>query len=130
MNKVPLSKAAIDIIERRLAVAAGPWLFPKAGGDGHATPAFIGIPHRSACKRAGIKGYTIHDHRHSFATYCDVMNIPRLIWDGLLGHSSGLMAELYSGHDFGKERLGCMEAWGDRLAAALGENVVELRDTK
>jgi integrase len=126
MNKVPLSRAALDIISRRVEATDGPWLFPKAGGAGHATPAFIGIPHRSACERAGIKGYTIHDHRHSFGTYCDIMNIPRLIWDGLLGHSSGLMAELYSGHDFGTERLDCMEAWANRIATALGENVTEL----
>jgi integrase len=128
-NKVPLSGAAMSIINRRLKATDGPWLFPKSGGEGHATPAFIGIPHRSACKRAGIKNYTIHDHRHTFGTYADIMNIPRLVWDGILGHSSGLMAELYSGHDFGKERLDCMEAWANRIAASLGENVIELRDT-
>ncbi len=128
MNKVPLSKAALGIIERRLESTNGPWVFPKSGGAGPATPAFIGIPHRSACKRAEIKGYTIHDHRHSFATYADIMNIPRLIWDGILGHSSGLMAELYSGHDFGSERLECMEAWANRVAAAIGENVVDLKN--
>jgi integrase len=125
MNKVPLSKAAMNIIERRQEATDSPWLFPKSGGDGHATPAFIGIPHRSACKRAGITGYTIHDHRHSFATYCDIMDIQRLIWDGLLGHSSGILAELYSGHDHAQERRECMEAWANRIAMALGENVIE-----
>ena len=58
------------------------------------------------------------------------MNIPRLIWDGLLGHSSGLMAELYSGHDFASERLSCMEAWANRIAAALGENVTSLDERR
>ena len=128
MNKVPLSKAAMSIIERRQEAPDSPWLFPKAGDKkSHATPAFLGIPHRSACKRAKIEGYTVHDHRHTFATYCDIMDIPRLIWDGLLGHSSGILAELYSGHDHAQERRECMEAWANRIATALGDNVIEFK---
>ena len=58
------------------------------------------------------------------------MNIPRLIWDGILGHVRSDMAELYSGFDFAEQRLDCMEKWADRIAAALGDNVVSLERSR
>ena len=54
------------------------------------------------------------------------MGVSRLIWDGIMGHSANGMADLYSGHDFAEQRLDCMERWADRIAAALGDNVVSL----
>ena len=141
--KVPLSAAAVGIIEahiadleeaevrrakrRRRAPEPVTWLFPKLrGGEGPAGLTFTGKPHRVACARAKIEGYTAHDHRHTFATHCEQMGISRLIWDPIMGHSQGSMADLYSGHDFAEERLDCMERWADRIAASMGENVVAL----
>ena len=126
--KVPLPKAAIAIIEELLKEAKGGWLFPNRKGDGPIsaeTPWHRGA-HKSACERAEIAGYTIHDHRHSFATHADAMGVPRLIWDGILGHAQGSMADLYSGHDFAEKRLNCMELWAARIAAAAAGNVVPL----
>ncbi len=54
------------------------------------------------------------------------MGISRLIWDGIMGHVGAAMADLYSGHDFAEQRLDCMEKWANRIAAALGDNVVSL----
>ncbi len=54
------------------------------------------------------------------------MGVSRLIWDGIMGHSANGMADLYSGYDFAEQRLDCMEKWADRIAAALGDNVVSL----
>ena len=131
--KVPLSRAAMAIIEERLAAIPDgeQYLFPKSrGGDGPAGRTFAGKPHRRACKRAGVADYTPHDHRHSFGTHCDIMGIPRLVWDGILGHSAASMAELYSGHDFAEQRLDCGEWTADRIAATLSDNVVPItKDT-
>ena len=126
--KVPLSTAAVGIIEARITeLEEATWLFPKrSGGDGPAGLTFTGKAHRSACKRAGIADYTPHDHRHTFATHMEQMGISRLIWDPILGHSQNAMADLYSGYDFAEQRLDAMEKWADRIAAALGENVVSL----
>ena len=82
--------------------------------------------HRSICKRAKIENYKAHDHRHTFATHMEQMGISRLIWDGIMGHSQGSMADLYSGHDFAEQRLDAMERWADRIAATLADNVVTL----
>jgi integrase len=102
----------------------GPWLFPKRGGGGPAGSTYLFKPHRSACRRANIADYRPHDHRHTLATHCEKMGIPRIVWDGILGHVGTGMADLYSGHDFAEQRLSCMERWADRIAKALSGNVI------
>jgi integrase len=140
--KVPLSGAAVEVIktriaeleqaERRRAKREGrepegiDYLFPKRGGKGPANRTFLAKPHASACKRAKIAGYTLHDSRHTFGTHCDQLGIPRLIWDGILGHTHNGMADLYSGHDFAEKRHQCMVAWANRIAAAGSENVIAM----
>jgi len=127
--KVPLSGWALTIIKARIAAipSTEQYLFSKRGGGEPAGLTFLGIPHRRACARAGIAGYAPHDHRHTFSTHCDAMGIPRLIWDPILGHSVGGMADLYSGFDFADQRLDCVEKWAARIATAAAENVVELK---
>ncbi len=140
--KVPLSTAAVGIIQARIADVeeaerlrarrarrpAGPvtWIFPKRDRDEPATRMYFAQTHRTACQRAGIEDYTIHDHRRTFGWHCDAMGVSRLVWDGIAGHITSSMAELYSGHDFAEWRLACMEQWADRIASALGDNVVSL----
>ena len=142
--KVPLSTAAAGIIQDRIAeledaelrrakrelrdTGLVTWLFPKSlNGNRPIGRAFTGTAHRSACKRAKIADYAMHDHRHTFATHCEQMGINRLIWDPIMGHSQGSMADLYSGHDFAEQRLDCMDRWADRIAATLADNVVPLK---
>jgi integrase len=140
--KVPLSAAAVGIIEarileveeaeRRRALRARrapepvTWLFPGQSGERPAESTLTRNAHRAACTRAEIEDYKAHDHRHTFATHCEQMGVSRLIWDPILGHSANGMADLYSGYDFAEQRLACMERWADRIAAALGDNVVSL----
>ena len=130
--KVPLSTAAVTVIEARIAeLEREPrpvtWLFPGKGGEKPADSSLTGKAHRAACRRAEIEGYKAHDHRHTFATHCEQMGISRLIWDGIMGHVGASMADLYSGHDFAEQRLDCMERWADRIAATLADNVVTLK---
>jgi len=143
--QVPLSQMAVEIIRGRITALEEAervrakrqrrelrpvtWIFP-ARGDSPSGLDFTGKPHRAACERAEIKDYPAHDHRHTFATHCEQMGIPRLIWDGIMGHTNNGMADLYSGHDFAKERLACMERWADRIQAAVSENVVNLDDKR
>ncbi len=139
--KVPLSTAAVAVVEahiadlspqpdrRRAGPVVGPvtWLFPGKGGGKPIDTNLTGNAHRSTCKRAGITGYTPHDHRHTFATHMEQMGVSRLIWDPIMGHSQNGMADLYSGHDFAEQRLDCMEKWADRIAATLSDNVVPIK---
>ncbi len=141
--KVPLSTAAVRIIEARISEleeAERQWakrengesqpikyLFPRGRREKLADTTLTRNAHRSTCKRAKIENYKPHDHRHTFATHCEQMGISRLIWDPIMGHSQNAMADLYSGHDFAEQRLDCMERWADRIAATLSDNVVPLK---
>jgi integrase len=141
--KVPLSAAVVGIIQGRIAEIEEAelrrakrerrdpepvtWLFPGQGGEKPVDPALTRNAHRSTCKRAKIKNYKAHDHRHTFATHCEQMGISRLIWDPIMGHSQGSMADLYSGHDFAEQRLDCMEKWANRIAATMADNVVSIK---
>ena len=140
--KVPLSNMAVNIIKARIATLEKAervrakrqgrelrpveWVFPASDGEGPARLTSTGNLHRAACKRAKIENYRAHDHRHTFATHCEQMGISRLTWDGIMGHSSNGMADLYSGHDFATERLACMDRWASRIMAAVAENVVAI----
>lgn len=141
--KVPLSTAAVGIIEARISEleeAERQWakrengepqaikyLFPRGRREKLADTTLTRNAHRSTCKRSKIENYKPHDHRHTFATHCEQMGISRLIWDPIMGHSQNGMADLYSGHDFAEQRLACMERWADRIAATLSDNVVTLK---
>ncbi len=141
--KVPLSAAAVAIIEARIfgleeverqrakrdnrEPRPVTWLFPAKSGEKPVDPYLTGNSHRTTCKRAKIAGYAMHDWRHTFATHCEQMGIPRLIWDGILGHSANGMADIYSGHDFAEQRLDCMEKWANRIAATLSDDVVPMK---
>ena len=141
--KVPLAAATVAIIEARIAEVeeaeqkraqrgrrepyAVTWLFSGKSGKKPTDRNLTGNAHRSACRRAGIVDYTPHDHRHTFATHMEQMGVSRLIWDGIMGHSANGMADLYSGFDFAEQRLDAMEKWADRIAAALGDNVVPIK---
>ncbi len=139
--RVPLSAPAVGVIEARILEVEQAeevrakrehrepepvtWVFPN-GRDGAADRSFNRVTHTEACARADIADYRVHDHRHTFATHCEQMGISRLIWDGIMGHSANGMADLYSGFDFAEQRLDAMEKWADRIATALGDNVVSL----
>ncbi len=143
---VPLSTDAVAVIEARIAGLEEienerskrgrreprpvTWLFSGKSGKKPTDRNLTGNAHRSACKRAGIADYTPHDHRHTFATHMEQMGIARLLWDGIMGHAQNGMADLYSGFDFAEQRLAAMEKWADRIAAALGENVVSLDESR
>ena len=50
----------------------------------------------SACKRAGIRDFRIHDLRHTFASWLVKNGTPLLEVSKLLRHSSTTMTELYA----------------------------------
>jgi integrase len=120
--KVPLSRMAVEIIERRMTVS-GPRLFTLS-------PSNLNKVHHAACDCAGIADYLPHDHRHTFATHAEQMGIARIVWDGILGHVGSSMADLYSGHDFADRRYSCMQRWADRIVMTTTKNVVEINSMR
>jgi integrase len=125
--KVPLSGLAVSIIEGLLDTAKDGWLFPNHAGTGpiNRESRWLKQAHRQVCERAGIEGYTLHDARRTFGSHADT-KFSRLVWDGILGHVSATMADVYSGYDFAEQRLQCVEWWAARILTAASDNVVKL----
>lgn len=78
-----IGKPAFDAIE--VVTARNGWAFPASRGKGH----FVGLPKvlERMCKRAGLKGVTLHVLRHSFAATAAEMGFSELTIAGLLGHT-------------------------------------------
>lgn len=95
---IPLNRAAREAVLSRARFRAercpdSPWVFCNARGDR------IKNPRRgfeSACKRAGIEDFNIHDLRHTCAAWLVTAGVPLAEVRDLLGHSTVAMTEKYA----------------------------------
>ena len=125
---IPLAPMVLETLGELKADANSGWIFEKRGEEAPADRTFIAKPHRRACIRAGIENYTIHDHRHSFATHAARMGISEFIRGRVLHHSIGKTTTAkYTHHDFFEEKRDALCKWADRVNGAISEKVVQLR---
>ncbi|AJX88792.1 phage integrase family protein [Burkholderia pseudomallei] len=95
---VPLNEPALSALreQRSWTDAHCPearWVFAASSGARVVT---LQKGFRSACMRAGIDDFRIHDLRHTFASWLVMRGIPLFVVRDLLGHSSVLVTERYA----------------------------------
>ncbi len=95
---VPLSEVARSALENRARFRAehcpkSPWVFAHRNGE---RVQFLQNGFESACKRAGISNFRVHDMRHTCASWLVSAGVPLLEVKELLGHSSIEMTERYA----------------------------------
>lgn len=95
---VPLSAVALSALESRARFRAehcptSPWVFSHRNGD---RVQFLQNGFESACKRAGITDFRVHDMRHTCASWLVSAGVSLLEVRDLLGHSSIEMTERYA----------------------------------
>ena len=95
---VPISAVAREALENRAAFRAkfcpsSPWVFAHRNG---VRVQFLQNGFESACKRAGINDFRVHDLRHTCASWLVSAGVPLLEVKELLGHSSIEMTERYA----------------------------------
>lgn len=95
---IPLNEMAVAAIRRRLAWRAerwpdSAWLFTSDNGDRMKS---IRNGFESACERAGISNFTIHDLRHTCAAWLVSAGVPLIEVRDLLGHASIEHTEIYA----------------------------------
>ena len=95
---IPLNEAALAALTRRYRYSqtycpASPWVFCKRDGSRYVYPNPV---FKKACGLAGIKDFTIHDLRHTCASWLVSEGVPLADVKEVLGHSSITMTERYA----------------------------------
>ena len=92
---VALNVEARGIIERRMAQAGSPWVFPSVKNPYR--PRHIGLPLWYAVRReAGIEDVRLHDLRHTVASQAVLNGVSLPVVARLLGHSNVHMTMRYA----------------------------------
>ena len=94
-RQVYLNAQARDIIERQMARADDPWVFPSVSNPAH--PRGDGLALWYTVRReAGIADVRLHDLRHSVATHAVMQDVPLPVVARLLGHRRPSMTLRYT----------------------------------
>lgn len=111
---VPLSQAAIDIINELPVREGCPWLIPNLDTG----KPFVSIKHgwQKARKDACLPGLRLHDLRHSAASFMAAAGIDLLAIGKVLGHADYKSTQRYS-HLANETLLSAVEAGASKLSA-------------
>jgi integrase len=93
-RKIPLSKAAMEILEHRIAGSKSAYLFPHRD-DPNKPTLKVNNAHERALKRCGLK-FRLYDLRHTFATRAAMSGVDLVTLAALLGHSRIQMVLRYA----------------------------------
>jgi integrase len=120
-HRVPLSGAAVAIVERLAAIRTGDFIFAGQGRNGRLS--------NNAFAELVPGGATVHGFRSAFRDWCgNETNFPREIAEAALAHRTGDATEAaYRRSDALEKRRALMEAWAGFCGAEAGGNVVPLR---
>jgi len=97
-RSVPLNEMARQAILNRLRFRAkhcpaSPWVFAKQDGT---RITLVRRSFKTACRRAGIEDFNIHDLRHTCAAWLVGIGVPLAEVRDLLGHASVVVTERYA----------------------------------
>jgi integrase len=125
-HRVPLSGAAVAIIESMKPLANGRFVFPgMRTGKPLANSALL-----DALRRLGRDDLTVHGFRSSFRDWAaEMTNYPREVCEMALAHSVGNKVEsAYRRGDLLEKRRLLMDAWAAHCnVTAASSNVVQMR---
>ncbi len=112
-HRVPLSDAAIAIIEAMPRISDVPYVFPAPGGGALSDMALTAV-----LKRMGRAGLTQHGFRSSFRDWAgETTPFPREVIEHALAHQLADKAEAaYQRGDLLAKRARLMDAWADYCA--------------
>lgn len=120
-HRVPLSSAAMAIVERLAAIKTDDLVFPGQRRGGQLS--------NSALRLIVPDGATVHGFRSAFRDWCgNETSFAREIAEGALAHRTGDSTEqAYRRSDALEKRRAVMEAWAMFCGSKAGENIVQLR---
>jgi integrase len=88
--------AATELLRKRKAQADDDavWVFPSTGASGHLTD--IKKAWRQVCEKADLKGFRLHDLRHTFASHVVSDTGSLYVAGQLLGHTQAQTTARYA----------------------------------
>jgi integrase len=90
---VPLTRAAVQILRRRIEAAGGGFLFPAGRGKSYVKS--LRRQHSTAVRRARMERFRLYDLRHTAATRLAERGVALPVLSALLGHSDPKMTYRY-----------------------------------
>jgi integrase len=122
---VPLTQAAIELLDTLPRLNSSTKLFPVAGNPDSSVNGFSkGHPRllREMAKIADVAQYphfTIHDIRRTVATGMQRLKVPMPVTEAVLNHVSGSrsgIAAVYQRHDYFDEKREALEKWAAEVS--------------
>jgi integrase len=108
-HRVPLSDAAIAIVEEMRTVRQNEYLFPGDQREQLSNMALLML-----LRRMDYKDITAHGFRATFKTWAeDLTDFPREMIEVALAHGGGKLEEAYNRGDLFDKRRHLMTAWGE-----------------
>lgn len=122
---IPLSQAAMRIIESLPVWGAESFLFSSTGGETHVTgytaakerldKAVLRLMREHDESAAALPHWTVHDFRRTVKTKLAELEVPKEIRDRVLGHAKVGMDKTYDKHDYLKEKRAALDRWARRI---------------
>jgi integrase len=132
-HEVPLSAAALAVLESVPRVAGSPFVFTTNGGASPASGYSKGKRRLDALLPPDMPPWRLHDLRRTCASGMARLGINLPVIEKVLNHSSGSFAGIvgvYQKHSFADEKCAALEAWGrhvESLVSGKSAKVVRLR---
>jgi integrase len=136
-HEVPLSKAALAILERVPRTKESPFVFTTNGGASPASGYSKNKRRLDALLPAGMPSWRLHDLRRTCASGMARLGVNLPVIEKVLNHASGSFAGIvgvYQRHSFADEKRAALEAWGRYIDALVSgkpaSKVVRLREKR
>jgi integrase len=133
-HEVPLSKAALAVLQNVPRIASSPFVLTTNGGASPASGYSKNKRRLDALLPADMPPWRLHDLRRSCASGLARLGINLPVIEKVLNHSSGSFAGIvgvYQKHSFADEKRAALEAWGSFVTAVVegkpASKVVRLR---
>jgi integrase len=119
LNEVPLSQAAINLIEKLRPISGESiYVFRSLKSNDKHVSEFGNVTERIR-KKSGVVDFRLHDIRHIIATRMASLGIAQEVVEKTLHHISGSgnpITRLYNNHDYREQKRDALNIWSGHLA--------------
>ena len=114
-HRVMLSPQAIELLKGRQGLSAR-WVFPSRG-DRPLLQKAVGVAQYEVRESCPVKGWTVHDLRHTALTGLARLRCPRVVQDRIANHVDRSIAAICDRHTYDEEARDWLGKWATYLDA-------------